>query len=44
MINDSELKTYGLFGIYQRFGEETVAQARTVLSKLAIDQLDRQNI
>lgn len=44
MINDSELKTYGLFGIYQRFGEETVAQARTFLSKLAIDQIDRQNI
>lgn len=44
MINDPELKTYGLWSIYHTYGEEVISQAKAFLSKLAIDQLDDQNI
>lgn len=43
-INDPELKTYGLWSIYHTYGEEVVSQAKSFISKLAIDQLDDQNI
>lgn len=40
VINNSELQTYGLWGIYQEYGVETFNKAKTFLSKLAIDQID----
>jgi hypothetical protein len=43
-INEPELKTYNLWGIYHTYDQEVISQAKNYLSKLAIDQLDEQNI
>jgi len=43
-IKEQELKTYGLLGVYQHYGEEVISQAKNYLSKLAIDQIDESNI
>jgi hypothetical protein len=44
IINDVELQAYGLWEILQTYGADTFNRAKTFLSKLAIDQIDEENI
>jgi hypothetical protein len=44
VINEAELRTYRLLDLYQLHGPEVFNRAKIYLSKLAIDQIDEQNI
>lgn len=43
-IRDSELKSCGLWEVYQKYESSVISQAKNYLSKLAIDQIDESNI
>lgn len=43
-MNEGELRLYGLWDIFTLYGENTFNCAKIYLSKLAIDQIDHQNI
>jgi hypothetical protein len=42
--SEAELRSYGLLATHQAYGEQTVSRAKNYLSKLAIDQIDEQNL